>query len=52
MNSYRAAIVGCGSISSVHAAAVKENGAELCAVCDIKPERALRKNGRCGIHFV
>lgn len=40
MNSYRAAIVGCGSISSVHAAAVKENGAELCAVCDIKSESA------------
>lgn len=29
MKSYRAAIVGCGAISGVHAAALKENGIDL-----------------------
>jgi UDP-N-acetyl-2-amino-2-deoxyglucuronate dehydrogenase len=48
MKSYRAAIVGCGAISGVHAAALKENGIELCAVCDIKSERAAAMSVKTG----
>lgn len=40
MKKYRAAIVGCGAISGVHAAAISNAGAELCAVCDVLEERA------------
>ena len=40
MKNYSSAIVGCGAISGVHAAAVSKAGARLAAVCDIKPERA------------
>lgn len=36
----RSAIVGCGAISRLHAAAIKDAGAQLAAVCDIIPERA------------
>lgn len=32
------ALIGCGRISPNHIAAAKENGLELCAICDIAPE--------------
>ncbi len=36
----RAAIVGCGSISKVHADGIIKSGGKIIAVCDIIPDRA------------
>lgn len=48
MSGYRSAIIGCGAVSRIHAAAISAAGASLCAVCDIVPPRAeayAQKNG-------
>lgn len=45
----RAAIIGCGSIYTMHADAIAANeNAELVAVCDIEPERAQNASKKYG----
>ncbi len=39
----RVALVGCGEISGNHIGAIVGAGAELCALCDIRPERAEKR---------
>ncbi|MCL2445362.1 MAG: Gfo/Idh/MocA family oxidoreductase [Oscillospiraceae bacterium] len=42
MQTYKAAIIGCGNIFPMHAVSVQRTeGVELVAICDNKPERAI-----------
>ena len=49
MSSLKIAIVGLGVIGNVHAAALKEQGKAVYAVCDIDPGRLLSFPG--ALHF-
>lgn len=50
MSTVRYGIVGCGNISRTHASGIKgSEGAELVAVCDIVPDKALRLGEELGV---
>lgn len=52
MDQLRVAIIGCGSVSSVHLAAAANNpSAELVAVCDVKPERAKKAGAQYSVPY-
>ena len=46
---YRVAVLGCGAISGNHLAALKLAGQEICALCDILPERAESRKAEYGL---
>ncbi len=52
MKQLKVAIIGCGSVSSVHFAATTANPvATLMAVCDIKKERAKKASEKFGVPY-
>jgi predicted dehydrogenase len=50
MRNIRTALIGCGKVGQIHAAALRElPEAEFVAVCDSDQERATAFAGRCGV---
>ena len=46
----RVAIIGCGTVSANHIAAIKDYGkADIVALCDTKPERAMARSEQYGL---
>ncbi|MBQ9760648.1 MAG: Gfo/Idh/MocA family oxidoreductase [Clostridia bacterium] len=51
-NTLRVALIGCGEISGNHIGAILAAGEDLCALCDILPERAKQKAEKYGLSDV
>lgn len=48
-NSFRVALIGCGSIAGNHVSAILESGESICALCDILPENARALSKKFGL---